>query len=73
MLEAHYRAVADEGGLPIVVYNVPGRTGGNVNADTFMRLAEHRRIIAVKEASANLEQIMTIIRDRPDGLRGALR
>jgi len=67
MLEAHYRAVADEGGLPIVVYNVPGRTGSNVNADTLLRLAEHERIIAVKEASANLEQIMTVTRDRPEG------
>jgi 4-hydroxy-tetrahydrodipicolinate synthase len=52
MLEAHYRAVADEGGLPIVVYNVPGRTGSNVDAGTLLRLAEHPRIIAVKEASA---------------------
>jgi 4-hydroxy-tetrahydrodipicolinate synthase len=67
MLEAHYRAVADEGGIPIVVYNVPGRTGGNVSADTLMRLAEHPGIIAVKEASANMEQIMTIVRDRPEG------
>jgi 4-hydroxy-tetrahydrodipicolinate synthase len=67
MLEAHYRAVADEGDLPIVVYNVPGRTGTNVNADTLLRLAEHPRIVAVKEASANLEQIMTIVRDRPTG------
>ena len=67
MLEAHYRAVADEGGLPVVVYNVPGRTGGNVSADTLMRLAEHPGIIAVKEASANMEQIMTIVRDRPEG------
>src|ERR671915_2389835 len=67
MLEAHYRAVADEGDLPVVVYNVPGRTGTNVNADTLLRLAEHPRIAAVKEASANLEQIMTILRDRPTG------
>jgi 4-hydroxy-tetrahydrodipicolinate synthase len=67
MLEAHYRAVADEGGLPLVVYNVPGRTGSNVNADTLLRLATHERIIAVKEASANLEQIMTISRGRPAG------
>jgi 4-hydroxy-tetrahydrodipicolinate synthase len=66
MLEAHYRAVADVG-LPVVVYNVPGRTGGNVSAATLMRLAEHPRIIAVKEASANMEQIMTIVRDRPEG------
>ena len=51
MLEAHFRAIADEGGLPIVGYNVPGRTGANVEADTFLRLAEHPRVVAVKEAS----------------------
>ena len=66
MLEAHYRTVADVG-LPIVVYNVPGRTGGNVSATTLMRLAEHENIVAVKEASGNMEQIMTIVRDRPNG------
>ena len=65
MLEAHFRAIADEGGLPIVVYTVPGRTGANVEADTFLRLAEHPRVIAVKEASANIEQIAVICRDRP--------
>src|SRR6185436_20177518 len=57
----------DEGGLPVVVYNVPGRTASNVEATTLMRLAEHPRVVAVKEASANLEQIMTILRDRPEG------
>jgi 4-hydroxy-tetrahydrodipicolinate synthase len=67
MLEAHYRAIADEGGLPVVVYNVPGRTGVNIAADTLLRLAEHERIIGLKEASGDLEQIMTIVRDRPDG------
>jgi 4-hydroxy-tetrahydrodipicolinate synthase len=65
MLEAHFRAVADEGGLPIVVYTVPGRTGANVEADTFLRLAEHPQVVAVKEASANIEQIAVICRDRP--------
>jgi 4-hydroxy-tetrahydrodipicolinate synthase len=65
MLEAHYRAVADEGDLPIVVYNVPSRTGTNVDADTFLRLAEHPRVVAVKEASGNLDQIARICRDRP--------
>jgi 4-hydroxy-tetrahydrodipicolinate synthase len=69
MLEAHYRAVADDGALPIVVYNVPGRTGTNIEAATLLRLAEHPRIIAVKEASANLEQMMTILRDRPADFR----
>ena len=65
MLEAHFRAVADEGDLPIVVYNVPSRTGTNVDADTFLRLAEHPRVVAIKEASGNLEQIARICRDRP--------
>ncbi|MCI0582663.1 MAG: 4-hydroxy-tetrahydrodipicolinate synthase [Chloroflexi bacterium] len=65
MLEAHFRAVADEGDLPIVVYNVPSRTGSNVPADVFLRLAEHPRVVAIKEASGNLEQIATICRDRP--------
>ena len=65
MLEAHFRAVADEGNLPIVVYNVPSRTGTNVPADVFLRLAEHPRVIAIKEASGNLEQISRICRDRP--------
>ena len=65
MLEAHFRAVADDGDLPVVVYNVPSRTGTNVDTDTFLRLAEHPRVVAVKEASGNLEQIARICRDRP--------
>jgi 4-hydroxy-tetrahydrodipicolinate synthase len=65
MLEAHFRAIADDGDLPIVVYNVPSRTGSNVDADTFLRLADHPRIVAVKEASGNLDQIARICRDRP--------
>jgi 4-hydroxy-tetrahydrodipicolinate synthase len=65
MLDAHFRAIADDGDLPIVVYNVPSRTGANVDADTFLRLAEHPRIVAVKEASGNMEQIARICRDRP--------
>ena len=65
MLDAHFRAVADEGDLPIVVYNVPSRTGTNVDAATFLRLAEHPRVIAVKEASGYLEQIARICRERP--------
>lgn len=68
MLEAHFRAVADEGGLPVVVYNVPGRTGANVEADTYLRLAEHPRVVGVKEASGNLEQLARICRDRPAGV-----
>src|ERR1035437_9958513 len=65
MLESHFRAVAEEGDLPIIVYNVPSRTGVNVEAPTLLRLAEHPRIVAVKEASGNMDQIATILRDRP--------
>jgi 4-hydroxy-tetrahydrodipicolinate synthase len=65
MLEAHFRAIADDGDLPVFVYNVPSRTGTNVDADTFLRLADHPRVVAVKEASGNLEQIARICRDRP--------
>ena len=65
MIEAHFRAIADASPLPIIVYNVPSRTGVNVEAATLLRLAEHPRVVAVKEASANMEQIATILRDRP--------
>jgi 4-hydroxy-tetrahydrodipicolinate synthase len=65
MLDAHFRAVADEGDLPIVVYNVPSRTGTNVDAATFLGLATHPRVIAIKEASGNLEQIARICAERP--------
>jgi 4-hydroxy-tetrahydrodipicolinate synthase len=67
MLEHHYLMVADEGGLPVVVYNVPGRTGTNIEPATLMRIAAHPNVIAVKEASGSIEQIMTILRDRPEG------
>ena len=65
MLEAHYRAVADDGGLPVVVYNVPSRTGTNVEPATLLRLADHPGIVGVKEASGNLDQIAWICRERP--------
>lgn len=62
---AHFIAIADAVELPIVVYNVPGRTGSNVEAATTLELAEHANITAVKEASGNLAQISEIIRNRP--------
>src|SRR5437868_4841961 len=56
------------GGFPMIMYNVPGRTGVNMTAETTLRMAaEIPNIIGVKEASANLEQIMTVIRNRADG------
>src|SRR6476660_7394347 len=62
---AHFRAIADSVKTPIVVYNVPGRTGSNVEAATTLELAEHENIVAVKEASGNLGQIAEIIRNKP--------
>ena len=62
---AHYRAIADAVDLPIVVYNVPGRTGSNVEAKTTLALAATPRIVAVKEASGNLGQITDILKERP--------
>ena len=62
---AHFRAIADATDLPVVVYNVPGRTGSNVEAATTLALAEHENITAVKEASGNLAQIAEIIRSKP--------
>src|SRR3954462_2581079 len=57
----HYRAIADAVDLPIVVYNVPGRTGSNIEAKTTLELSKMRGIAAVKEASGNLAQIADII------------
>jgi 4-hydroxy-tetrahydrodipicolinate synthase len=63
---AHYKALASETDLPIILYNVPGRTGSNVLAETTLELAEIKNIVAMKEASGNMEQIMEIIRSRPE-------
>jgi 4-hydroxy-tetrahydrodipicolinate synthase len=59
-LYQHYRAIADSTDLPIVVYNVPGRTGCNVEASTLVRLAAIENIVGVKEASGNMSQIVDI-------------
>src|SRR5258708_10320292 len=64
-LVAHYGAIADAVDLPIVVYNVPGRTGSNIEAKTTIEMAAIKGIHAVKEASGSLSQISDIIRGRP--------
>ena len=64
----HYQAIAENCPLPIILYNVPGRTSSNLTAATTLRLAnDFENIIAVKEASGNMEQIMEIIQNKPDG------
>lgn len=63
----HYKHLSESTDLPIILYNVPGRTGSNVTAETTLRLAEISNIVAMKEASGNFDQIMEIIRCRPEG------
>lgn len=60
-LYAHFTKLADEGGLPLMLYNVPGRTGVNMTPATVERLSKHERIVAIKEASGSLEQMSEII------------
>lgn len=62
----HYTALADAAPLPIILYNVPGRTMSNITAATTLRLATHKNIIGIKEASGNMEQCMRIAKDKPD-------
>ena len=64
-MKAHFEAIADASPVPVVVYNVPGRVGVNLQAATCVELAKHPNIIAVKEASGNLQQIMEILHDKP--------
>ena len=63
----HYSAIADAVDIPMVIYNIPGRTGSNITPDTLMRLAENDGITGVKEASGNVSQIQEIIMRRPKG------
>ena len=61
-LIAHYQAIARDGALPVIVYNVPGRTGLNMLPSTLDQLASEEGIIGMKEASGNMIQIMEMIR-----------
>ena len=65
-LYQHYKAILDAIDIPVIVYNVPGRTSTNVNVDTILRLAELPGITGVKEASGNFSQIMNILANKPD-------
>ncbi len=64
---AHYRAVCEAAARPVVVYNVPGRTGQNLGIEQTLALAEIPGVAGVKEASGNLEQIAAILEGRPPG------
>lgn len=69
-LYQHYRSVAEASPVPVVMYNVPGRTGVNMTAETTLALAaDCANIIGIKEASGNLQQVMDILRNRPDNFK----
>jgi 4-hydroxy-tetrahydrodipicolinate synthase len=61
----HFRAIADATDLPILLYNIPGRTGANLEPDTVLRLAEIPNIVGIKESSGNLAQITELITQAP--------
>ncbi|UTW62086.1 4-hydroxy-tetrahydrodipicolinate synthase [bacterium SCSIO 12741] len=66
----HYKALSEASPLPIILYNVPGRTASNMSADTTLRLArDFDNIIAVKEASGDLVQIVKILKDKPEDFK----
>jgi 4-hydroxy-tetrahydrodipicolinate synthase len=62
----HYAAIAAAVDIPIIAYNVPGRTGSNITAETTLRLAEIPGIAGIKEASGNVGQVMDILRSKPE-------
>ena len=66
-LQAHYRAIADDGALPVVLYNVPGRTGCDLLPETAAGLAGHERIIGIKEARSEAERMQALLPLRSDG------
>ena len=60
----HFVAVANASPIPIILYNVPGRTASNLTAETTLRLAKHKNIIGIKEASGSMEQCMKIAKEK---------
>jgi 4-hydroxy-tetrahydrodipicolinate synthase len=63
---AHYTAIADASPVPVIMYNIPGRSGINMTASTTLTLAQHPNIIGIKEASCIIEQCMEINKDKPE-------
>ena len=60
-LYAHFKTIADASTVPVILYNVPGRTGCNLLPKTVARLAEHERIVAIKEATGNMSQMVELV------------
>jgi len=68
-LYQHFKAIAEATSLPVIIYNIPGRTGVNISVETMLRLAEIENVVAVKEASGNLGQISQICEQAPKSLQ----
>jgi len=64
-MESHFRAVADAADVPVILYNIPGRSGAGLTAETILRLAEHPNIVAVKEASGSVAIADAVLTERP--------
>lgn len=62
----HFKAIADASPVPVIMYNIPGRTSSNMTASTTLRLAKHPNILGIKEASGSMEQCMNIAKGMPD-------
>jgi 4-hydroxy-tetrahydrodipicolinate synthase len=62
----HFSTIADSVDLPLIVYNIPGRSGKNIENSTTLKLAQHKNIVGVKEASGNISQIMDLLLQKPD-------
>jgi 4-hydroxy-tetrahydrodipicolinate synthase len=62
----HFVSIAESAKLPLIIYNIPGRSGKNIENETMLRLAEHEYIVGVKEASGNLSQVMDLVMRKPD-------
>ncbi len=65
-LYRHFKAIADNTSLPLIIYNIPGRTGKNMETETVSRLAQIKNYVAVKEASGNLEQVAAVRQKTPE-------
>ncbi|MDE2376112.1 4-hydroxy-tetrahydrodipicolinate synthase [Bradyrhizobium sp.] len=68
-LAAHFEALADHAAWPLVLYNIPYRTGVNIDNDTLLRLAGHPNIVGLKDCGASRERTIALLRDRPAGFR----
>lgn len=65
----HFVKIADASPKPVILYNVPGRTGSNIAAETALALADHKNIVGIKESSCNLEQVAMIAKYKPSGFK----